>query len=411
MKQEKIRIPQEKKEYGMKHKKILSLFGLVLIITLLFSTPIPAQAQQEQPESKEAGPLTVYTQYPSRMIGFGEVVTVPLKLRSGIAQTVGLEVKNLPEGWNASFRGGSQIVDAVYVDGENEASVDLRLEPPADAKAGKYEMTVAALGDREKAELKLRFTIKEKLPPRLSLTVDGLPTKRGAPSTTFTFSASLKNEGGEDLLVTLTPTQPENIQVTIQSAGQEVNELEMSANEAKSLTIKADPLVTLAAGRYPFTVQAAAGDVKAELELAVEVIGEGNLSVSAPDGRLSAQAYAGQENPLKIVLVNSGTAPLRGIELTSSEPSGWSVSFDQAQIAEVPAGQTVEVTARIKPPEKAIAGDYVITINARPIDSKSESAEFRITVRTSTIWGVVGIGLIALAVGVVGVAVVRFGRR
>jgi hypothetical protein len=76
-------------------QKILSLFGLVLIITLLFSTPIPAQAQEGQPESKEAGPLTVYTQYPSRIIGFGEVVTVPLKLRSGIAQTVGLEVKNL----------------------------------------------------------------------------------------------------------------------------------------------------------------------------------------------------------------------------------------------------------------------------------------------------------------------------
>jgi uncharacterized membrane protein len=395
----------------MKHNKILSLFGLVMIITLLFSTSIPAQAQEGQPESKVAEPLTVYTQYPSRMIGFGEVVTVPLKLRSGTAQTVGLEVKNLPEGWNASFRGGSQIVDAVYVDGKNEASVDLRLESPVDAKAGKYEITVVAMGDREKAELMLRFTIKEKLPPRLSLTVDGLPTKRGTPSATITFNASLKNEGGEDLLVTLSSTQPENIKVTIQSAGQEINELEIPANESKSLTIKADPLVTLAAGKYPFTVQATAGDIKAELELAVDVVGEGKLSVSAPDGRLSAQAYAGQENPLKIALVNDGTAPLRGIELTSSEPSGWSVSFDQAQIAEIPAGQTVEVTARIKPPEKAIAGDYVVTINARPIDSKTESAEFRITVRTSTLWGVAGIGLIALAVSVVGLAVVRFGRR
>ncbi len=40
-----------------------------------------------------------------------------------------------------------------------------------------------------------------------------------------------------------------------------------------------------------------------------------------------------------------------------------------------------------------------------------ETAEFRITVRTSTLWGVAGIALIALAVGVVGLAVVRFGRR
>lgn len=114
---------------------------------------------------------------------------------------------------------------------------------------------------------------------------------------------------------------------------------------------------------------------------------------------------------MKIQLRNSGTAPLRGIELTSSEPNGWSITFDQAQIAEIPAGQTVEVTARIKPPEKAVAGDYMVTINGRPVDSKMESAEFRITVRTSTLWGVVGIGLIALSVAVVGGAVFRFGRR
>ena len=53
----------------------------------------------------------------------------------------------------------------------------------------------------------------------------------------------------------------------------------------------------------------------------------------------------------------------------------------------------------------------MITINARPIESKMEAAEFRITVRTSTLWGLVGIGLVALAVAVVGIAVVRFGRR
>ena len=69
------------------------------------------------------------------------------------------------------------------------------------------------------------------------------------------------------------------------------------------------------------------------------------------------------------------------------------------------------MTARITPPEKAVAGDYMVTINARPLDTNQESAEFRITVGTSTLWGMAGIGLIAVAVAVVGMAVVRFGRR
>ena len=52
-----------------------------------------------------------------------------------------------------------------------------------------------------------------------------------------------------------------------------------------------------------------------------------------------------------------------------------------------------------------------MTIRAKPAEGGSESADFRITVRTSTLWGVVGIALIAVAVAVVAAAVFRFGRR
>lgn len=388
----------------MKHPKIFSLFGLLLAAALLLAAPQPALAQESQP-------FSIFTSYPSRIIGFGEVVTIPLKLHASTAQTVQLAVQGLPDGWNATFRGSGQIVDAVYVDGVNEASVDLRLEQPDNVKAGKYEMTVTANGSHDKAEMPLSLTIQEKLPPRLSLTVDGLPTKRGTPLAVVSFNASLKNEGGEDLLVTLSATQPENVQVKIQSGGQDVNEIELAANETKNLTIQSSPLIKLDAGNYPFTVQALAGDVKAELALTVEVVGEGNLSITTPDGRLSGQASAGQENPLKIKLSNTGTAPLLGVALTSSEPTGWSVTFDQPQIAEIAAGDSIEVTARVKPSDKAVAGDYVVSINARPVDGKMQTADFRITVRTSTLWGVAGIALIALAVAVVGLAVVRFGRR
>ncbi len=393
----------------MKLKRILILLGFALICALLF--PVPATAQEDQPGTAQPQPLLIYTQYPSRLIGIGETVTLPLKIRAGTAQTVRLEVSELPTGWNASFRGGSQIVDAVYADGEDEAAVDLRIEPPVSAQPGKVDITVRAIGDDDESELVVSLTIKEKLPPSLSLVVDGLPTRRGTPSGSVTFSATLKNEGGEDLIAALSATQPEYLNVTIQSGGQAVTELELAANESKTLSIKAEPLIRLEAGEYPFTVSALAGDVSASLDLAVEVVGEGNLTVTAPDGRLSAQAYAGRDNPLKISLTNDGTAPLRGIKLSSSEPSGWSVAFDQSEIAEIPAGQTVEVNATVTVPDKAIVGDYMVTINARPLESQQKSAQFRITVKTSTLWGVAGIGLIALAVGVVGLAVARFGRR
>jgi uncharacterized membrane protein len=64
----------------------------------------------------------------------------------------------------------------------------------------------------------------------------------------------------------------------------------------------------------------------------------------------------------------------------------------------------------ITPSEKAIAGDYMVTIRANG-DGASDSADFRVTVTTSTIWGVAGLGIIAAAVLVLALAVARYGRR
>jgi uncharacterized membrane protein len=97
--------------------------------------------------------------------------------------------------------------------------------------------------------------------------------------------------------------------------------------------------------------------------------------------------------------------------MSSTEPTGWTIDFSPKQIPEIPAGQQVEVTANVTPADKAVAGDYMVTIQAQPADGATQSADFRITVLTSTLWGVVGIALIAVALGVVALAVTRFGRR
>jgi uncharacterized membrane protein len=87
------------------------------------------------------------------------------------------------------------------------------------------------------------------------------------------------------------------------------------------------------------------------------------------------------------------------------------VEFVPATIAELAAGQEAQVTASLRPADQAIAGDYVVGFTAKPAEGRSASSDFRVTVMTSTLWGIVGIALIAVAVGVVGLAVARFGRR
>lgn len=131
----------------------------------------------------------------------------------------------------------------------------------------------------------------------------------------------------------------------------------------------------------------------------------------APDGRLSGNAYVGSDTTSKLVLQNNGTAPARGIDLSATQPSGWSVEYDPKQIDEVAPGQQVDLNVKVRPADKAVAGDYMLNLRAQPLDASAKSVDFRGTVLTSTLWGMVGIGLIAVAVGVVALAVGRFGRR
>jgi len=384
--------------------------GVALLLLLAFVAPVSVFAQDGLSPSGSSK-LAIYTSYPSQVIGTDENVSISLKVRTEMApQVVRLEMQQLPEGWTATFKGGGRIIQAVYVEPDHDTSITLRLEPPSDVTAGTYHFVVQARGDEAVAELPLELTVKEKLPPSLTFEVE-LPTLKGRPGSTFRYSATLKNEGDEDLSVNLQADAPQGFLVTFKLVGQEVTSLPLEANQSKRLSIEARCYADVSAGSYPITVHALGGKAEAALSLVAEVTGEANLMVTAPDGRLSGRAYAGKETPLKVVIRNTGTSPARDVKLSASQPSGWSVEFDPEQVTEIAAGDQVEVTAKIRPAEKAVAGDYMLTIRARPEGGSSKSADFRITVLTSTLWGIVGVALIAVAVGVVAMAVLRFGRR
>jgi uncharacterized membrane protein len=51
-----------------------------------------------------------------------------------------------------------------------------------------------------------------------------------------------------------------------------------------------------------------------------------------------------------------------------------------------------------------------LTLRANAGD-QSASAEYRVTVLTSTLWGIVGVIVVAVALGVLGLVVSRYGRR
>jgi len=76
----------------------------------------------------------------------------------------------------------------------------------------------------------------------------------------------------------------------------------------------------------------------------------------------------------------------------------------------VPAKQSVNVVAHLTPSGEAIAGDYVTTFTATaPV--ATATTDIRITIETSLLWGIVGIGLIAIVLVGLLWTFRRFGRR
>jgi uncharacterized membrane protein len=166
----------------------------------------------------------------------------------------------------------------------------------------------------------------------------------------------------------------------------------------------------IAAGQYQVAVQAASPAAHAEVPLLLDVTGQPSLDLTTPEGRLSGNATAGKESTFKLTLHNSGTAPAAGVKLSANAPSGWKVEFDPKEVASVDPNQDVDVSVNMTPPDNAIAGDYAVSISANG-DGAYQSVSYRVTVLTSTMWGVAGLGIIGAAVIVLAAAVTRYGRR
>ncbi len=383
--------------------RVRNLLVIITVLALMLGIPRLTYAQET---------LTIYADYPSMVVGIGEGITLDVTIQVPESGVVTLDVNNLPEGWSAEYRGGGRGIRAIYVQKDEPARVQLRLTQPQNVTAGTYRFNLVARAGEVTATFPMELIVQEKTPARLTLQTD-FPVLRGGSESTFSFNATLKNEGGEDIFVTLSADAPREFKVTFRATGKDITNLptEIKANASQRIDISVEPLTSVPVGSYPITVRAQSETAEATLTLTAEVFGQPQLTLTTPDERLSADAYLGKTTPIKLVLRNTGNSPALGVRLSASSPSGWEVTFEPQEVVEVPANGEVEVTVNIKPAERAVAGDYIITFRAQPKDGASKSADFRITMRTSTLWGMVGVILIAVALAIVGLAVVRFGRR
>lgn len=378
--------------------------------------PLPVIAQDNGAQKAELSGFWLTTSWPEMTLKPGENHSISLSLRNQNLppQRAALAVTGVPEGWEWALKGGGREVTAAIVSPDSTERLTLDITPPKDAETDKsYPIEVRARTSEGTVSLPLliRLSEVEKVASGLSVEPE-LPALRGSARSTFSFKIRVKNEGEDDGLFNLAAKVPNGFHVRFKKGygSEEITSIPINAGSTETVTMEVIPSRSVSAGQYEAGFEISGEGLTGTADLKLDVTGEPQVAIVGPQERLSGEAVAGKETTFTFTLVNTGSAPATDIEMTATQPTGWNVEFEPKEVAQIAPNSTAQVNVKITPSEQAITGDYMVNIRAANNDI-SQDVQFRVTVKTSTMWGAAGLGIIAIAALVLGGAVMRYGRR
>ncbi|HEX7055908.1 MAG TPA: NEW3 domain-containing protein, partial [Bacilli bacterium] len=345
-----------------------------------------------------AGGVELYTPYTNLSVTPGQTVSYSIDVinHSDATQEVPVAVQGLPDGWKSDLSSGGYGIQKIAVQADDSRSINLDIDVPLAVDKGTYTFKVTA---GSFGALNLTINVTEQGSYKTELLVNQ-PNMQGHADSNFNFSADLKNRTASKQDYALSADAPAGWNVEFEDSGKSVTSVSVDENTTHSINIDITPAQNVEAGTYEIPIHAATKSSSADAKLEVVITGTFKLDLSTVNDVLSTNITAGHKKKIDLKLTNQGSAELKNIELTANTPADWEVTFDQTKIASLAPGKSTTVAATVKASSKAIAGDYQLNINANSPEASS-TAQFRITVKTSVLWGWIGILLILIVIVVI----------
>ncbi|MBO9597897.1 MAG: hypothetical protein J7559_08790, partial [Cohnella sp.] len=192
--------------------------------------------------------------------------------------------------------------------------------------------------------------------------------------------------------------------------GESVTSVDIESNASKTVNLNLTPADNAKADTYDIPVHATSGGTSADVTVQAVITGTYGISLSTASDRLSADITAGKKRNLELVVKNTGSAELTDVSMTGEPPANWDLSFSPKTIRSLKPGEQTTVTASVTASNKALAGDYVVSLAAQSA-AKTADAEMRMTVKTSVMWGWIGVLIIVAVLGGVYALFRKYGRR
>jgi len=209
----------------------------------------------------------------------------------------------------------------------------------------------------------------------------------------------------KDWLTQISPAYP---------AGKKIASIQLTpTGYGEKITVQAAPPYWFKPepGEYKITLEATSEEIKSIIELTAVITAKYALDLVPATERYDTKVTAGKDNYFSIEVQNNSSADVNDIIFSSDKPPEWAIEFSPDKVDSLSAGDYQTIDVNIKPPSKTIAGDYEITLRASGKEVTTEKLRIRVTVETPTIWGWVGVIIVAAVIVGLVFTFRRFSRR
>ena len=397
--------------------RIISIFVTVLLGCLLFSSLSPAQEDKDKKDLRPERGIAVYSEYSSVTIPKGESVRMDLTVenKGRTDETIEVKLATVPKGWKATLKGGSFLVAGMFVSNGKSRNLALSLEPDKSLGVGSYVFQFdAKTGDGKfTSSHTLTVNVQERIAGAddIQLTTS-YPVLRGQTDAKFEFTVELLNKSEIDRTFNLAALGPEKWEMNIKPSYEQkqISSLRIKGGQSQNIAVEVTPAKDALAGDYPIMFRVTSGEKKAEAKLTVALTGIYKLDAGTPTGILSLESMPGKPSNLSLFVKNTGSAVNRNIGFSSFKPENWEVTFKPEKIDALEPNALKQIEVVIKPAPQALVGDYSVGVMVDG-EKANKTIEFRVTVKASTAWGWIGIGVIIFVIAGLSALFIWLGRR
>ncbi len=391
-------------------KGISDKFWLVVSLVLvgLIGSQTLSFAEEQDDKNRPERLVMMAVEYPGVKIAKDEDVSIDVIFynKGKKDENVGVRVETTPEGWQARLKTYRFDVTGVHVPSGDNKSLTFEADPDENIQPGNYEFRIAAQtpDGRFKMSQTIMVTVKvgevdKKESKGVKLTTS-YPVIRGPSDATFEFSIEVDSKLDEDAIFDLFAQGPQGWDINFKPAYETkyISSLRIKSKQSTTVAVEVKPAIGAEAGKYPINVRVSSADAKAEGPLTVILTGTYGLEIGTATGLLSLEARQGKPANVSFYVKNTGSAANHAIKFMSFKPENWKVEFNPEGIDIVEPGDLKQVELTITPFEDALVGDYSISVNVEG-EKASKLIEFRTTVKVSSAWGWIGIGIIVIVIG------------